>query len=699
MTSASRQPPTTAARLGAGRSLSRLRSGGYVRRWLVLGALIGVVAGLGAVVFSDGLDLATRLLLTDVGGYTPAGTIGDGGAAVASGFSRPWAIPLVVAAGGLVSGLLVFGLAPEAEGHGTDAAIRSVHTNPKGVRPRVIGVKLIASMITIGSGGSGGREGPTAQISSGFGSVLARVLNLTPSDARIAVSAGIASGIGAIFRAPLGGALLGAELIYRDDVEIEALIPSIVASIIGYAVFAAITGDVNPLFGYHDSYRIHHVWELSLFVLVGVVCGLAGRLYVVVFYKCTDLFTTWQIPRWIKPGLAGAAVGVIGLAVPGVLGTGYGQLQHDLDVHQLLSMPWWVVLAVPFAKVAGTGLSIGSGGSGGVFGPGLVIGGSTAALLWRLLHLVGLGTHNEVAFVIVGMMACFGSIAHAPLSVVLMVAEMTGNLTLLPAAMIAIAFAVAVVGDTTIYRSQLRRRSDSAAHRFSLGLPASSSVAVTDIMVPPRLVLDGTTPVGDALRQLTEAGLPGAPVVNDDLGFIGSVQTPALADLVDRGGAGTVGRVADVEAMTIPTDAALDAATEALPASKGGWVPVLDDHMRVVGVIATSDLVRGWRLAVNHWLRHIAGAASETMVEITVGRQATVAGRRIDQLRLPAGTVVISMFRAGSIISPKAGDEVLSGDVVTAVVRPGQEGNLRRMLADDDGQRDGDGQREGDGQR
>jgi CIC family chloride channel protein len=208
---------------------------------------------LGAVMFYDGVRLATHLLLTDVGGYRPASTAGEGGFRVAGGFERPWAIPLVTAGGALLAGLLVFGLAPEAEGHGTDAAIKAVHSNPKGVRLRVVAVKLVASALTIGSGGSGGREGPTAQISSGFGSVLARSLNLTPADSRICVSAGIASGIGAIFRAPFGGALLGVELLYTNDVEIEALIPSLVATVVGYAVFGGVIGSFSPIFGDHSG--------------------------------------------------------------------------------------------------------------------------------------------------------------------------------------------------------------------------------------------------------------------------------------------------------------------------------------------------------------------------------------------------------------------------------------------------------------
>ena len=159
-----------------GRWLSGLRTTSYIRKWLLLGMLIGVVAGLGAVAFYTALHLATHYLLGSLGGFTPASTAGEGGIHAASGFARPWAIPLVVGLGGLVSGLLVFGLAPEAEGHGTDAAIHAVHTNPKGMRPRVTFVKLVSSAITIGSGGSGGREGPTAQISASFGSMLARAL-------------------------------------------------------------------------------------------------------------------------------------------------------------------------------------------------------------------------------------------------------------------------------------------------------------------------------------------------------------------------------------------------------------------------------------------------------------------------------------------------------------------------------------------
>lgn len=675
------QPANLAGRQLAGRVLSGVRSAPYLRKWLVLGTLIGVVAGLGAVAFYDGLRAATALLLTDIGGYRPASTAGEGGFSLASGFTRPWAVPLVTGGGALLAGLLVFGLAPEAEGHGTDAAIKAVHSNPKGVRPRVILVKLLASALTIGSGGSGGREGPTAQISSGFGSVLARSLNLTPADARICVSAGIGSGIGAIFRAPFGGALLGVELLYTNDVEIEALIPSLVATVVGYAVFGAAVGNFTPIFGDHSDAAVAHAWELALFVLVGVVCGALGRLYSSSFYRITDRFGALPIPRPLKPALGGLAVGALGLAIPGVLGTGYGEVQVLLDPRHLLSTPLWIVLLLPFAKIAATGLSIGSGGSGGIFGPGMVIGGATGAALWRLAHLAGAGSHDQVAFVIVGMAACFGAIAHAPIAVLLMVAEMTGSLALLPPAMVAIALAAFVVGDTTIYRSQLGRRTDSPAHRFDLGMPRPDTVPLRRVMSPPRLVIPAGIPAHEALAMLEEAGLPGAPVVNADGAFIGSLQTHILADQVAAGEHAAAGRLADVEAMTLPADAHFDSAIEALPASKGGWVPVLDDRMGVVGIVSASDLVRGWQQTMRQAMKRITSAAGRTAtVEGTLAEASPAAGRTISSLGLPRGAIVVSVVRRGALIAPTPQQTLEAGDSVTVLARPAHAGAVAELL-------------------
>ena len=195
----------------------------YLRKWLILGITIGIIAGLGAVVFYLALDYTGQFLLGYLADYHIPKPKGDGGDPGSKTFTRPWAIPLVTFGGALVSAFLVAKFAPEAEGHGTDSAIEAVHSDPRAIRSRAIVVKTVASAPTIGSGGSAGREGPAAQISAGFGSLLTRQLNLSDDDGRVAVALGIGSGIGAIFGAPLGGAVLAASILYREDFDYRSL--------------------------------------------------------------------------------------------------------------------------------------------------------------------------------------------------------------------------------------------------------------------------------------------------------------------------------------------------------------------------------------------------------------------------------------------------------------------------------------------
>jgi CIC family chloride channel protein len=223
--SVSHSVDTERLRALSARTARWVSSASYLKKWIVLGVVIGAVAGLGAVVFYEALVVCTHLFLGVLAGYSVPTPVGEGGRVASATAARPWALPLIAGGGALFGAILVYRFAPEAKGHGTDAAISAVHHNPRGVRFRAVIVKIVASALTIGSGGSGGREGPTGQISAGFGSLLARVLDLEPADGRIAVATGVGSGIGAIFGAPLGGAVLASEILYRDDFEPAALLP------------------------------------------------------------------------------------------------------------------------------------------------------------------------------------------------------------------------------------------------------------------------------------------------------------------------------------------------------------------------------------------------------------------------------------------------------------------------------------------
>jgi hypothetical protein len=225
---------------------------------------------MGAIAFYNALRLSSWFFLKVIVGYSIPTPYGEGNALSTAHFARPWLLPIVVGLGALLGAVLVVRVAPEAEGHGTDAAIAAVHYNPRGIRFRTVLVKIVASALTIGSGGSGGREGPTGQISAGFGSFLSRFFDLSPSDARLAVSAGIGSGIGAIFGAPLAGSILATEIMYRDDFEVDALLPSFIASVSAYGLWGSVEG-FGPLFGYAHNYHLANATQFFWFAVLGVV--------------------------------------------------------------------------------------------------------------------------------------------------------------------------------------------------------------------------------------------------------------------------------------------------------------------------------------------------------------------------------------------------------------------------------------------
>jgi H+/Cl- antiporter ClcA/CBS domain-containing protein len=587
----------TGARKAAARGGAWIKGLPYLPKWIVLGAVIGVIAGLGAVVFYEALQLATHFFLGYLAGYHAPNPAGEGGGTGDATYARPWAIPLVPVAGALLAGFLVFTWAPEAEGHGTDAAIDAVHKNPRGIRVRAVVIKIVASALTIGSGGSGGREGPTAQISAGFGSLLARVLDLSPEDGRIAVSIGIGSGIGAIFSAPLGGAVLAADIVYRDDFEAEALLPGLFSSVVAWAVFGAFFG-YQPLFAM-PSYHFTDPLQLVWFAVLGIVAGFLGLLYSKSFYGLTALSKRLPFTRKLRPAVGAVCVGLIALALPQVLGTGYGWIQEGLS-GQLSSLPLIIVIALPFARILATSLSIGTGGSGGVFGPGMVIGAFTGLAVWRILEPVAPAVGSSPApYIAIGMMALFGGIARAPLANILMVAQMTGNIEIIGPAMVAVALSTFIVRrfDDSIYRSQLRTRADSAASQLRAGLTLIDVMPVSEAAVPPPVLLRAGTAARAGLKALRAAGVLGAPVADADGIYLGTVTRDHLSGALEADPEAAVDGSVDPAAGTVADSADLGAAIDALTLSGGQWVTVTDGQRRVTGVLTAGAVVRAYRRA------------------------------------------------------------------------------------------------------
>lgn len=429
----------------------------YLLKWLPIGAVIGAVAGLGALALYSLLALVTHGALGLLAGFWPATVAGDGHPSPAGEIDRPWAVPLLVAGGAVLGASLVRWLAQDAGGHGTDAAIKAIHHDPRGMRGRVTVVKTLASALTLGTGGSGGTEGPAAQISATFGSVSARVFSLSDADARVAATAGLAAGVGAIFKAPLGGVLLGVELLYRRGMAPEMLIPGLIAAAVAYAEFAAVRG-FTPMLGTGAAAPVTFA-QLPFFLALGVLAGLVGRSYCWIFHRTKAFFDARRkIPDTLKPAAGGLAVGALGLLLPDILGTGYGLVQSAMDAQWLLKVPLWVLLALPAAKIVGTSLTVGSGGTAGVFGPGMVIGAATGAACWRLAELSGAPVAGPAPFVVAGMAACLGAAIHAPLTMVVMAAEVTGTLDHVIPTALTVTIATLIMGNRTLYPSQPHRK-------------------------------------------------------------------------------------------------------------------------------------------------------------------------------------------------------------------------------------------------
>ncbi len=423
-------------------------------------------------------DVGMHYLMDMLAGFRPGGPHGE--ISLFSYTNTPlnkWMLIVIPTLGGLVSGWLVYTFAPEAEGHGTDAAIEAYHKKDGLIRPQVPIVKTLASAVTLTSGGSGGREGPIAQIGAGFGSYLATRLKLSPADRRVMMAAGIGAGVGSIFRAPLAGALFAAEVLYADpDFEAEVLIPSGISSVVAYCIFCLVFG-WGSLF--HSSpYSFRNPLELGPYAVLALILSGVSFLYVRCFYRTHDFFKELNLPPIIKPAIGGFLTGIIGFFLPETLSFGYGVLQDAL--FNKLGIP--LLLAIAFGKILTTSFSIGSGGSGGVFGPSIVIGGCLGGACGIFFHhLIPHVITTPEAMVILGMAGFFTAVSNAPISTIIFVSEMTNSYQLVLPSFLVCLLCYNFSRKWTIYREQVKNKAASPAHAGEFFFDILKSYKVSDI--------------------------------------------------------------------------------------------------------------------------------------------------------------------------------------------------------------------------
>jgi len=569
-------------------------------RGTFFGILIGIVSGLGGIVFNYMINFFTGFFTGDLIRYLSMGHSPDFDV-FGFPFSR-WMMLWIPGLGGLISGYIVYRFAPEAEGHGTDAMIDSFHRKKGIVKKQVPVIKTIASALTIGSGGSAGKEGPIAQIGSGFASIFASILKLSDRERRIMLLAGAAGGIGAIFKAPLGAALFSAEVLYsKTDFEFEAIIPCILSSIIGYTVFTLHDG-TGTIFQI-PAIAIATPVQLPFYGLMGVLCAFVGNIYVNVFYGMRDrFFKPLNIPRHLKPAMGGLMLGVVAFFLPQVLGGGYKWIQSAIDG----KLAWGLMLALVFGKILATSFTISSGGSGGVFAPSLFIGAMLGGFYGDLCvrffpHIFDRAT----PFVLVGMGGFFAGIAKTPIAALIMVAEMTGGYSLILPMMIVSSLSFLLLGRTSLYEKQVPTRLDSPAHIDTYSFNIMNHLKVKDAIKLDRRV--DTIPEDmrfkDMLKLIVNSNQQDFPVVDRYGNLMGIISMTdlrtAMADetlyplLVARDLA-----VANVETLT-PEDP-LHIALSVMADVDVREIPVVEkkDSKRVIAMLSRKDILRAYETGI-----------------------------------------------------------------------------------------------------
>jgi chloride channel protein, CIC family len=584
-------------------------------RVLLHSALVGAAAGLMGSLFFAAVEAVQRVCLEGWTGYVP---LRAGGEQVFGEMEkqppfRPWLLVVIPALGALVGGAISFFFAPETRGGGSDAIIEAFHQKNGFVRKRVAFVKAVVSALTLGAGGSGGREGPTMQMGGALGSLVGQVLRATDRERRILLVAGTAAGMAAVFRTPLGAALLAVEILHRDDFESDAIVPSVLASVVAYSVFIAFFGE-QTLFTHAPSYPFYPR-QLPLYALLAVAVSLVASAFLSTLRWVQSTTKRIEVPGWCKPGLGGLALGVFAtpiimligprLGQPGqglgILGGGYGAAQLAISGAHWFPLGWRGVelLALLGAiKIVATCLTVGSGGSAGDFGPSLVIGGIFGGAFGRAAQILFHDPHIDPgAFALVGMGTFYGGLAHVPIAALVMTCELAGSYDLLVPLMFAEGIAFVVLRHRSLYEAQVATKRDSPAHREDMIFDALMGLRVADIMEKDRPYEKFETRT--SARTIIEKAAASAwqdvfPVLDGDGKLVGIVLSDVLRTMAANPDIGdlTIAHDLMVPPVSVKATDDLQRALESILEHGLREVVVTDEAGRIVGFLDEAQITR-----------------------------------------------------------------------------------------------------------
>jgi CIC family chloride channel protein len=665
--------------------------------------VVGIGAGLAAILFRWLIDLVSQFTFVTLPGWL------DSLPAPFGWLPGPVYLILAPAMGGLLVGLLVAYLAPEVRGSGIPEVMEAVALHGGRIRPVVLLVKPIASALTIGTGGSAGREGPIVQISSALGSTLGQILHLSDDRIRHLVACGAAGGIAATFNTPIAGVLFALEVVL-GEFSVANFGPVVIAAVVADVVAQAAFGDLRAFIV--PEYSIKSLWEFPMYAVLGVLAALVALMFVRLLYASADRFEGWSAVRpWLKPAIGGALVGLLAVLygpIPGVayqglpptFGVGYEEVSGALQgQHLLFTMLGWMVL-----KTLATAITLGSGGSGGVFAPSLFIGAMLGGV-WGIAMgtLFPNITAPAGAYALVGMGAVFAGATHAPVTAVLSLFELTGNYLIVLPLMLAVTISTALaqywLHGESIYTLKLTRR----GIRLSRGrdVDVMEGILVGEAMTRQVDTVPTTMTLGELREEFRRTQHHGFPVLDEQGKLYGIVTVQDLKRALEKG----YTQESQVEEITVTSlivaypDEPMAFALHRISVRGVGRLPVVDraDPGQLLGSVRRSDIVQAYKIALTrraelqqHTERlRLRNVDSTEFVELQVKKGSPCVGCQVRDLatQLPHDLVLVSIRRAnGQMLIPHGDTEFYPGDRVTAFVDCSAAPEVRRLLLGEFGQ-------------
>ena len=584
-------------------------------RTLLHAMIVGLFAGIAGALFFAGLEYMQYFVLEVAAGYLPLRAHGERilethGARV----FRPYLLIVLPAIGALLGGLFTR-LAPETAGGGGDAMISAFHHHGGVIRKRVAWVKALASVLTLGWGGAGGREGPTMQIGGALGSLVSRLLRVTVRERRVLMVAGVAAGMSAVFRTPLGAALLAVEVLYRDDFETDALIPAVLASVVAYSIVISIYGETT-MFAHAEHYPFVPA-HLPLYALLALFEALLAATFVSSLHRVQGASAKLPLPSWARPAVGGLLLGIV--AVPaivyvghtihiegqglGILGGGYGVVQTAITGSAEWLHGGWadveLLLLLCAAKLVCASLTIGTGGSAGDFAPSLVLGGLFGGAFGRAAQLLLPGAHIDPgAFALVGMGTFYGGIAHVPLSALVMVCELAGSYDLLVPLMLAEGVAFIALRNRSLYPEQVQSKEQSPIYKRDADGGVLRTVRVRDVMSARAdfVSFRAATPVVEIVRGVSGSAWQDAFPILDDAGRVRGIINAEVLRLLSSERDLEWAIAADImePAIVVGLDETLHEAASRMVEHSLRELVVVDAEQKVAGFLDEADVAKAY---------------------------------------------------------------------------------------------------------